>query len=150
MDGRRAIETEMRRRLWYSLYVLDRLLALQLGRPAAIHEDGYNVELPEVVDDTLLDSSKNGSPVPSIYETSINEYFLSVISFSGIVGQVMRDIYNLFGVNKSIEEMLSHTVRLDHEVTQWKLGLPRKLRFDLGHTFEKSVTFQRQVCHTSP
>jgi hypothetical protein len=41
---------------------------------------------------------------------------------------------------------LSTIETLDHTLLQWKFSLPRSLRFDLGHPFEKSETFRRQVC----
>ena len=42
----KLIDHELRRRTWYSMFVLDRLLALQLGRPTAIHETDFAVMLP--------------------------------------------------------------------------------------------------------
>ena len=42
----KLIDHELRRRTWYSMFVLDRLLALQFGRPTAIHETDFAVMLP--------------------------------------------------------------------------------------------------------
>ena len=117
---------ETRRRLWYSLYVLDRLLSLQLGRPPAIYDGHYKTTLPE-------SSAEDGS----------NEYFLVMIQFSAIIGRVLDHLYNPGNV-QSPEDALSAMTLLNQELLQWKSDLPRKLRFDLSHTLENSVTFRRQ------
>ncbi|RFU24419.1 hypothetical protein B7463_g11918, partial [Scytalidium lignicola] len=137
-------EQEIERRTWYSMYVLDRLLALQLGRPFAIHEEDYCVNLPSETPETvplfegITDYSLLGDrPSP------IN-YFISVIKFSQILGQVISNLYRPSQVTDDPDRMLLCTATLDGSLTDWKLELPRHLRFDLGHTFEKSMIFKRQ------
>lgn len=74
------------------------------------------------------------------------DYFIAVIRFSHILGLVVRGIYRPSQIDISPDQMLHIAATLDHRLTEWKLHLPRHLRFDLGHTFEKSVSFKRQVC----
>ncbi|CAK7268704.1 hypothetical protein SEPCBS57363_003230 [Sporothrix epigloea] len=46
-SGSRDVSAEMRRRLWWALYIFDRLLAIDLGnRPMLIHDDDCDVALP--------------------------------------------------------------------------------------------------------
>lgn len=132
------------RRTWYSMYVLDRLLALQLGRPAAIHEDDYLVNLPSKAGESVSGEDQQGTQ-PADNEPSSIDYFLSVIKFSGILGQVISDLDSPSQANVPADQMLLRTTALDSKLADWKLSLPRHLRFDLGHTFEKSVVFRRQV-----
>jgi len=133
------------RRTWYSLYVLDRLLALQLGRPVAIHEDDYCVDLPSEATETapIFDQEAHSSQLWD--SPSSLDYFASVIRFSRILGQVIKDLYRPSQVTVDPDKMLSNTTALDERLMEWKLSLPRHLRFDLGHTFEKSIIFRRQV-----
>lgn len=140
-----TIEQETRRRTWYSIYVLDRLLALQLGRPVAIHEEEYCVNLPSETDETscLLDGEARRLPLDK--KPSSIDYFVSVIKFSKILGRVISDLYRPSQIAIEPDRMLLSTATLDERLTQWKLDLPRHLRFDLGHTFEKSMIFKRQV-----
>lgn len=135
---------EMRRRVWYSIYVLDRLLALQLGRPPAIHDEDCHVQLPSRLDDAVFDGEGGLSSPPSDDAPSTGDYFLCVIKFSILVGHVLRDIYSPLWIDSAAEHLLS-TSNLDKQLLDWKLNLPRTLRFDLGHAFEKSITFKRQV-----
>jgi Fungal specific transcription factor domain len=145
MKGLSPVEQETMRRTWYSLYVLDRLLALQLGRPVAIHDEDYCVDLPLETKETasLFDgeahSSWNDGGPSSV------DYFISVIKFSRILGQVISDLYRPSQVTIDPDRMLLSTTALDKALLEWKLSMPRHLRFDLGHTFEKSVIFRRQV-----
>ncbi|KAI1330778.1 fungal-specific transcription factor domain-containing protein [Xylariaceae sp. FL0255] len=48
------VGADMRRRVWWAIYVLDRTLSFDLGRPFAIDDDDCDVALPEPVDDHLL------------------------------------------------------------------------------------------------
>ncbi len=132
------------RRTWYSMYVLDRLVALQLGRPVAIHEEEYQVNFPSKQSQAVFDIEQqvHGS---NRQDPSLLEYFHSVIKFSRILGQVISDLYSPSQVETDPDEMLLRTATLDSKLSEWKLNLPRHLRFDLGHTFEQSISFRRQV-----
>ncbi|RDW71451.1 hypothetical protein BP6252_08014 [Coleophoma cylindrospora] len=137
-------QQETMRRTWYSMYVLDRLIALQLGRPAAIHENDYCVNLPSKTGEPVSteDSQKR---VSTTTDASSLDYFLSVISFSSIIGQVINDLYSPSQVTEvDPDEMMLRTTALELLLSQWKINLPRHLRFDLGHTFEQSIVFRRQ------
>jgi hypothetical protein len=138
-------EQETMRRTWYSMYVLDRLLALQLGRPVAIHDEEYRVNIPSETKETAcLFSGITDRCSPDEKPSSI-DYFVSVITFSRIIGQVISDLYHPSQVAIDPDRMLQSTTTLDKKLVEWKLSLPRHLRFDLGHTFKRSVIFKRQV-----
>lgn len=48
------VESEMRRRVWWSIYILDQSLALELGRPATIQDVDCDVVLPTAVDEHYI------------------------------------------------------------------------------------------------
>lgn len=140
---------DMRRRVWYSLYVLDQLVALQLSRPPAIRQGDFNTLLPaRLEEDARLDEIKstqtNTLGTPLNQEPWSGDYFLSMINFSHIIGQVLTSLYSP-GAALLDETTLSTIESFDQTLTQWKLSLPRSLRFDLGHAFENSIMFRRQV-----
>lgn len=72
-------------------------------------------------------------------------YFLEVIRFSHVVGMVLRGLYRPSQVDLSPDQMLHSASSLDQRLSEWKINLPRHLRFDIGHTLEKSISFKRQV-----
>ncbi|KAI9783081.1 MAG: hypothetical protein M1839_004250 [Geoglossum umbratile] len=71
-----VVEGEMRRRVWWSIYVWDRLLAIELGRPLRIGDDDCDVGLPCPVDDHFIFDTgtvPSGSPpTSSLLLTSIH------------------------------------------------------------------------------
>lgn len=140
-QGKLAIER--RRRVWSSIYCLDRLVSLQLGRPPAIHEDYCNVPRPSRLGDSDIDW--DGDDVPANFTgPSTGDYHLALISFSDLLSQALRDLCGAGPSDDLAEEMLK-TKKLDQQLLQWKHSLPRSLRFDLGHTFDQSFIFKRQV-----
>ncbi|KAK8872366.1 Transcriptional activator protein acu-15 [Apiospora arundinis] len=155
-DGTPADSFEMRSRLWYCMYVLDRLLALQLGRPAAISDHDCHVPIPTRLADLEADDDDDDDEVtPQNTATPLrgashnkkegkrdrSQYFACMIEFSSIIGRVLRETYH---PRRGITDSLESTRSCDRLLLAWKDKLPRFLRFDAGHVFEKSVTFKRQ------
>ncbi|KIX95747.1 uncharacterized protein Z520_08455 [Fonsecaea multimorphosa CBS 102226] len=132
---------EMCRRVWYSIFVLDRLLALQLGRPPATNDEGFMVRLPSQQSEADL-ADPNGQH--DIHQNGwMGDYFVAMIKFSEMIGRVFNSLY---GPRKAEDAAvtLSSIELLDIELLQWRSNLPRHLRFDLSHTFESSVIYKRQ------
>lgn len=141
--GESASETqETRRRVWYSLYVLDRLIALQLGRPPAIFDEDCHVSLPSRKDDSVRNEDTGSQSLVSSETKSVGEYFVQVIGFSSILGRALRALCD---PRRKFVDKLEGTAKLDEAILAWKQNLPRHLRFYIGHAFEKSVTFKRQA-----
>ncbi|ENH70476.1 hypothetical protein FOC1_g10012407 [Fusarium oxysporum f. sp. cubense race 1] len=112
------------------------------SRPPAIHDEDCSVALPSRRADDEIDWTSNTID-PATEGPSAGDYFISVIGFSRIVGCVLRDIYGP-AHSRPTPEMILSTQTLDHRLIEWKLSLPRKLRFDLGHSFDQNNTFRRQ------
>jgi hypothetical protein len=53
---RSRVEADMRRRVWWAAYILDRTLSLDLGRPFLIDDADCDVALPEPYDDHFLEA----------------------------------------------------------------------------------------------
>lgn len=144
LEGQASLIAETRRRVWYSIYVLDRLVSLQLGRPPAVHDDTSYVRLPSRLDDADIDWEGDSPQLLEPNDPTTGDYFLSVISLSKIIGYVLRDLYAPQGERISMGGLRS-TGLLDKQLLEWKCGLPRPLRFDFGHAFETSTVFKKQV-----
>ncbi|CAK7265235.1 hypothetical protein SEPCBS57363_001481 [Sporothrix epigloea] len=151
---------ELRRRVWYSIYVLDRLLALQLGRPPAIHDEDSQLRLPSRLGDEDIqwlsgaDSQINDTSAPlelplDPATPTVGDYFLCMISLSRIIGHVLRDLYSPRSsgngnndhddtVDTLTDWLLPSTKKLDRQLLAWRRTLPRKLRFDFGHAFDNT------------
>lgn len=147
-DAQSEVAIERRRRVWSCIYCLDRLLSLQLGRPPAIHEDYCNVPRPSRLGDSDIDWDSDRLPA-NFTGPSAGDYHIALISFSDIISQVLLDLCS-GRPNQSLAAELVKTRKLDQQLLQWKYSLPRTLRFDLGHTFDQSFVFKRQVSLPAP
>ncbi|KAL2149695.1 hypothetical protein VTH82DRAFT_8347 [Thermothelomyces myriococcoides] len=71
------VEAEMRRRTWWTIYILDRSLALELGKPMLIDDLDCDVSLPAAVDDHHI--SERGQRLPDGAEGLTNS-LLAIIN----------------------------------------------------------------------
>ena len=135
---------DRRRRTWYSVYVLDRLLALQLGRPPAIHDSFCNSALPIPPQEYKATSDSVDYSYEGEGPDGVEDYFTAMIMFSQLIGEVLEQLY---GPHKTdlLQKTISNIQSCDQKLLQWRSSLPRRLRFDLGHTFDSSLMFKRQV-----
>ncbi|CAJ2511950.1 Uu.00g075750.m01.CDS01 [Anthostomella pinea] len=74
---RSRVEADMRRRVWWAIYVLDRTLSLDLGRPFMIDDADCDTALPEPCDDHYLHTEGpihplNASPLTHFLHVIIN------------------------------------------------------------------------------
>ncbi|KAG6880071.1 hypothetical protein C0992_006883 [Termitomyces sp. T32_za158] len=123
-----SIEKETRKKVWWGVYTLDRMLALALGRPLGINDSDCDVEQPVEVDDDHLPEYFNGAtmpqPRPSLMAGSVALNHLYEIG-----GRVLRQVYALDICRDQLEPEkkaeLQHTVEtLDNELTKWCEDLP--------------------------
>ncbi|KAI6084303.1 fungal-specific transcription factor domain-containing protein [Hypoxylon rubiginosum] len=74
---RSRVDADMRRRVWWAIYILDRTLSMELGRPFMIDDADCDVALPEPFDDHLLHAEgpihpSNGIPLTHFLHAIIN------------------------------------------------------------------------------
>ncbi|KAH8677864.1 fungal-specific transcription factor domain-containing protein [Xylariales sp. PMI_506] len=48
------VEADMRKRVWWAIYAMERVMALELGRPLLVQDADCDVNLPEACDDHFL------------------------------------------------------------------------------------------------
>ncbi|KXT06835.1 hypothetical protein AC578_7295 [Pseudocercospora eumusae] len=136
------IERELRRRAWHACYVLDCMLSLQTGRPQMVRIRDTAINLPHPLDDSQWNFEPDMIPTPSSEPQHV-DYFASEVRLSCIVEQIIMDLY---GPRRAMSEQvnLAPVELLDRRLLQWRHELPRHLRFDLGHAFERSLVFRKQ------
>ncbi|KAL5615305.1 uncharacterized protein BROUX77_001142 [Berkeleyomyces rouxiae] len=75
-SGLGFVEVEMRRRVWWTLYVLDRSMSAEMGRPVLIDDNDCDIPLPAGVDDHFL--ADDGPHVPP-GSLPLSHSFLAVV-----------------------------------------------------------------------
>ncbi|KAI0959822.1 hypothetical protein AcW1_004536 [Taiwanofungus camphoratus] len=122
------IEKETRRKVWWGVYTLDRMLALALGRPLAIEDSDCDVELPVDVDDENLPKYFSGATLTRT-SPSLMKGFIELTSLYKIAGQVLRQVYALDKCRDNLEpdkraELNRSVESLDKALTKWCDDLP--------------------------
>lgn len=120
------IEKETRKKVWWGVYTLDRMLAVALGRPLGVHDADCDVELPADVDDENLQEYYKGTQLP---QPSLMAGFIFMIKLYEIGGRMLRQVYALDVCREHLEREkkaeLQRTVeKLDNELTKWCNDLP--------------------------
>ncbi|KAF8896036.1 fungal-specific transcription factor domain-containing protein [Infundibulicybe gibba] len=140
---RRAIgpptaEYELWKRAFWVLLLLDRSTSALLGRPCAIQDEDFDVEMPLEVDDEYWDHPDPSQRFlqPANKPSLITAFSLS-IRLSHVLAIALRTIY---AINKSKillgfvgKEWEQHLVaELDSALNQWVDSVPDHLRWDPG------------------
>jgi hypothetical protein len=127
-----TIDKETRRKIWWSVYCLDRMLALALGRPLGIEDADCDVELPVAVDDENLADYFSGVNLPQKYP-SLMTGALALITLYQIAGRVLRQVYAIDNCKDHIEpekraELQRSVEDLDNELNRWSNDIPATFR----------------------
>ncbi|KAG5729998.1 Transcriptional activator protein acu-15 [Termitomyces sp. T112] len=122
------VEKETRRKIWWGVYTLDRMLALALGRPLGINDSDCDVEQPVEVDDDYLSEYFGGATMPQ-RQPSLMTGVVALNHLYEIGGRVLRQVYALDNCRDQLEPEkkaeLQRTVEsLDNELTKWCEDLP--------------------------
>ncbi|RAH43898.1 Zn(II)2Cys6 transcription factor [Aspergillus brunneoviolaceus CBS 621.78] len=109
-----AIEREHRVRLWWAIYVFDRMFTSKIGFPLQIRDEDIHVDLPaEVADPTAQE------------QFSDTAYLVASIRLSRIIGQTIDKVY---GRKHHIEPFLQREQQLLLALQDWLKLLPEHVR----------------------
>ncbi|KAK3847767.1 MAG: fungal-specific transcription factor domain-containing protein, partial [Linnemannia gamsii] len=130
------LETEIRKRLWWACYVMDRWVSACLGRPVAIDDNDCDVSFPSVVEQDWADPDCDAA---SVAEESVKlkeesslalQYFVESIKLAQILGQILGRVYSATTRNHGPGQASSTVAELDTMLTKWLLALPAVLKYD--------------------
>ena len=147
---RKNVET--RRRLWSQLYVLERMIALALGRPNTINDKhcGFTVATNIWVDDMTNEDARHAVP-KSFEEPTPATFSVYNRQLAVIVGNIQEECFSLFAVTRdtSYDEILEHDARL----VAWKDKLPSYFRLEDTNTaldgLHPYLNWHRLYLHTA-
>ncbi|THC96893.1 hypothetical protein EYZ11_003610 [Aspergillus tanneri] len=121
---------ELKRRVFWSTYILDRAVSLTLGRPFALSESDIDVPLPVDIDDDITDADiilqlQQAHQIPSstgydVSETSNLSSFVHLCRLRRLESRIKQKIYStdipLSTSDNSYDETLDS---LRNELTEW-------------------------------
>ncbi|KAH7108549.1 fungal-specific transcription factor domain-containing protein [Auriculariales sp. MPI-PUGE-AT-0066] len=130
---------ELWKRTFWTLVVIDRIMACRHGRPLLIRDETFDLELPLEVDDESWDLAAVGYPLRDNLSTNPTQclygFFIATIRLTLILGVCIQTIYPnnrsrlLMGfVGSDWERQI--TSKIDHMLDEWATALPIHLRWD--------------------
>ncbi|EXJ71294.1 uncharacterized protein A1O5_05100 [Cladophialophora psammophila CBS 110553] len=130
------IEQEVRKRVWWGCFVLDRVLSMKVGRPTIPDGPGIEVGMPLAVDDEFLSSEEGQSIQPQGVPSKL-EYFNQVIPQCRLMEKILKTLYSSDGPGDNTQkarsvmdttQFLALSIQLDGELTTWQENLPSHLK----------------------
>lgn len=98
-------DVEMRYRLFWGVYLMDRMISVSLGRPVGINDDDINIPLPEVLD--------------SVEESDVKITRL-IIGLRKLEGQILKQVHSVnAGEDISDEHRLAVLDTLKNQIEEW-------------------------------
>ncbi|KAA1476286.1 hypothetical protein DENSPDRAFT_806972 [Dentipellis sp. KUC8613] len=132
----RTVEDELWKRAFWVLVVLDRMMSAGLGRPCAIQEEDFDIDLPAECDDEYW---THPDPEQAFKQPagkqSYMSFFICLVKLNQILAFALRTIYS---INKSKillgfvgQKWEQHIVaELDSALNKWIDSVPDHLRWD--------------------
>ncbi|KIM73611.1 hypothetical protein PILCRDRAFT_724526 [Piloderma croceum F 1598] len=139
------VEHEVRKRVWWGCFIIDRVLSMKVGRPPTIHDGpAIKVGLPLAVDDEYIvnDDARGGPPVQPPGIPSKLDFINQVIPLCRLLERILDTLYSGGGgctpcqadASKpkltDIPNLLAISIQLEGDLDTWQQALPAHLRFD--------------------
>ncbi|PWY78194.1 hypothetical protein BO70DRAFT_294181 [Aspergillus heteromorphus CBS 117.55] len=118
--GNTYLDRELRKRILWSAYMLDRYLSIMFGRPRLLHDEDIDQHLPEEVNDEDMlqdDPARRSGSADCMMIASILHFKLG-----RILGDISRQLYTVNPSSRS--PALETAARLTSELEQWKATAP--------------------------
>ncbi|KAL4967844.1 transcription factor domain-containing protein [Aspergillus stella-maris] len=125
-----SVEREHRVRLWWTVYVFDRMTCSRLGQPVAIKDEDIDVEMPSMEPIVVDNQRKLDKP----------EHLIAHIGLARITGLIMSDIYGPSTKDGAGRGKLVQNVRaILQKLRAWDSEIPDSLRWNQEAGILRSV-----------
>ncbi|EIW84606.1 hypothetical protein CONPUDRAFT_163685 [Coniophora puteana RWD-64-598 SS2] len=144
-----TVEDELWKRAFWVLVSLDRAYSSSLGRPCAIHDTDFDLDLPTVCDDEYWEHQDPEQQFKQPPGTpSYVAYFVSALKLSQILAFALRTIYSIKR-SKVLLGFVGHkweqhiVAELDSALNEWIDSVPEHIRWNPNI---QDPTFLLQSC----
>ncbi|KAI8142510.1 fungal-specific transcription factor domain-containing protein [Fennellomyces sp. T-0311] len=139
-------EKETRRRLWWSVYIMDKWSAAATGRPQTIFDEDCDEIYPnesstweEVMDQPPKDSTSTEPRFPSldpsvaqkvkVDKIPLYQPFVQLVKLSELLGRILQGLYTPRAKRHSAQHGSDAIVSyLDNALSEWRANLPPSLQ----------------------
>jgi hypothetical protein len=154
------VEKEVRKRVWWGCFILDRTLSWKFGRPISMQVASVvEVPLPLAIDDQYIQNSSL-APRQPLARPPILAFFLHTVKLAHIIDRILQSIYTTtieklqqsdidaqLHVEPSLSYLLSEAVLLDGQLQAWWQDRPKHLRSQTGSSESRIFKRQKTVIH---
>lgn len=114
-----AVERENRIRVWWSVYITDRITSSKLGHPVTVRDSDIDVDLPSM--DGLTPTEREEFSDPS--------HLVAHVKLARITGDIIGDIYGRSGQAKAFVQSVQKILR---SLRSWAETLPESVQISPG------------------
>ncbi|KAE8420448.1 fungal-specific transcription factor domain-containing protein [Aspergillus pseudocaelatus] len=115
-----TIECEIRRRCFWCVVAMDRIVSITLGRPLAIHLQDVEVRLPDSSLDTAWDLDNTDSRHQSSSSFSRTALFVHIVRYRVICGDILSALHNTSNrTQNDAASALAARDKLATDLSQW-------------------------------
>ncbi|KAH8703566.1 putative C6 transcription factor [Talaromyces proteolyticus] len=119
-----TVEREHRIRVWWSVYITDRITSSKLGHPVTVRDSDIDVDLPSM--DNLTPFEKEEFSDPS--------HLIAHVKLARITGDIIGDIYGREGQAKAFVQSVQKILR---SLRSWAETLPQSVQISPGKPPQK-------------
>ncbi len=119
------VDRQHRTRLWWAIYVFDRMYGSKVGWPIQIADDDIHVEMPSKVPGDIHDD-----------HASDTEFLVASVELAKITGQVIDQVYSR---KKYADSFLQREKKLLIALKEWCVALPPLIRLNRDGPVPKNV-----------
>ncbi|KAI0474543.1 fungal-specific transcription factor domain-containing protein [Xylaria cf. heliscus] len=123
-----VLDAEMSKRIFWSVYAMDRSLSISMGKPLGIHDGDITMPFPlRIADDLLVhnfDQPIISTGMPQVNDTST---FLHILDLRRITADVYRVTHSVSESHSHDEAVDALRIQLRERLDQWILTSPRYL-----------------------
>ncbi|RLV86223.1 Proline utilization trans-activator [Meyerozyma sp. JA9] len=118
-------ELEHRRRVWWTVYMYERMLSSKAGLPLSFTDDSVSTELPQNLG---LSDHGDGKNVTDLYIFPPAEYINNCVLITQINAIILSSLYT----KQPTVNILPVVSELVHKLLNWKSALPEFLQVNYG------------------
>ncbi|GEQ72688.1 hypothetical protein JCM33374_g6375 [Metschnikowia sp. JCM 33374] len=121
-------ELEHRRRIWWTVYMYERMLSSKAGLPLSFADDSVSTELPFDFNINLNNVSKDENDVRGSYIFPSSEYINNCVTITQINAIILSSLYT----KQPTANILPVVSDLVQRLFKWKNSLPEFLKVDFS------------------
>lgn len=128
MENINRFELEHRRRIWWTVYMYERMLSSKAGLPLSFADDSVSTELPFDFKINLDDFPRDANDVRGYYIFPSAEYINNCVTITQINAIILSSLYT----KQPTANILPVVSDLVQRLFKWKNSLPDFLRVDFS------------------